>query len=1536
MTILPRYILPLALPTATDGAAHGRMITDSPYVLDVALPYLIIANHLVITAQPSSVSTATPFSVTLNALDPFGAVDTSYTGTVVVAHPTGAGSLGGTTSLAMVAGVATFTLTLDTVGTGNVLHITSGSLTPVDSAAIAVTVAHATHLAVSTPTATGKNIVFPNQPSVYALTAAGNLDTAFTGIATIAITGGTGGAGATLLGTLTATFSGGIAPFSGLSIDTGGADYTLTASASGVTNGVSGVFDVATFYASMTHANSTSVLPNAETGQVWTQATGTWGILGNRAYVSDNTTLAKAYSDPGIKNARISAIIQSSGNFTGDTADPMLMFRGVDTANFLWLQTIAGALNVGKCVAGTYTALTDTSAIPGSYIPANFVFQDATDYKVTVTVDEDRVYVQVNDDHIFSYILLPADATTFNAAGATKVGMVNDISGAGTGTSWKNIAVVPVVDAFYSTQYASSVFSGSSSLAGQSTDTGGFTWAASVGTYTNASGQSNSSGITDIYIPSGHATNSVEVRSSATFVGGGVAARVQDSSNYFSYVTDVETDDRAAGLNEGKLLKYSGISYAPSEISATQEVFGTPVMRISNNGNRLFTEKDGVIDAVWTDPDYTASAGNVGVAANQAGARIFTPFRQYAGTGRNTGGTTRPALIMLMGNSISASTRAQDSGKYFTAIKRALGYQYDYVDFGKSGSQTSEHIALTPTIYQPLYNAARPANIAIVNEFINHISVGGSTLAQAQASYARLCRMLRAIGFTVLTETITPNIHMTEPDRLAVNVWLRANYSTFADGVADNGADTLIGYSGAQANPFVYYSDKVHLIAPGYKQYAQATIDALQRPPFNLGTATFGTATKLAFTDQPAQAYAGIALGITPRIAVLDAAGQVVANYSGTATIAIKPGTGTGGAALLGSVTVPVVNGYARFGNIGIDTTGTSYVLRASCGALATADSAAFDVNVASALRLANTIFIGGVLGTAQINGVPMFTQPQFAVLDNAGRLALGFVGTVALSIDSGATLGGTTSVTVAGGIAQFTNVSATGFIGTATITATTTGATSDTATLIMAGPAVNSADTYTRADSASTIGAIETGNPYSILQGTFGIAGNKGYSVSDANLDRIFTTTGHNDGTFALTLNGQCAGATNVRIPYPIFRAFSVNGVTYYLYVQLYNGTVYLSKFDPNGVKVIASAAVATPDSTNLAVIVTYNGPLISVSVGGSTVLSYTLSIDESPYYANAAATQIGIGWLKLGSPSTAATFDGLAHAPLTIGAATKVVFSTQPSEVAQSGKFLSMPVVTVQDASNNVVYNYTGSVAFNSSAGALTGTTTLPVLNGAVYPYDLGVTGGTPLGGTTLTATCAGLTSATSSSFTVQPTAVTGNFVGLNGVLLQTLKASNGNNWTAYLSPVYRILGNQAQYFGPDPNSGSAWIGVDTGKSDGTFQVDVTDGTTGSVYIVVRGVDANNYVMFGSLASGLTRLDTIVGGGISSIASGTYATLPANTPYSIKLVVSGTSFTGYIGVNGVWTLSLTYTGSLNPGATIAGLWAYHGGTTFDKWRAV
>jgi hypothetical protein len=183
------------------------------------------ATQVVITTQPAtSVTAGSAFGLTVTVEDSQGDVVTGYSGSVTIAlfaNP-GSATLGGTVTVNVVDGVATFTdLTLTAADSGYTLVATSGSLTAATSIPFTVTPAAAAELTIVTqPSATATaGQPFDTQPLLDLEDRYGNLETGDDStVVTAELMSGTG----PLQGSITATVVGGVATFSNLADDKAG------------------------------------------------------------------------------------------------------------------------------------------------------------------------------------------------------------------------------------------------------------------------------------------------------------------------------------------------------------------------------------------------------------------------------------------------------------------------------------------------------------------------------------------------------------------------------------------------------------------------------------------------------------------------------------------------------------------------------------------------------------------------------------------------------------------------------------------------------------------------------------------------------------------------------------------------------------------------------------------------------------------------------------------------------------------------------------------------------------------------------------------------------------------------------------------------------------------------------------------------------------------------------------------------------------------------------------------------------------------
>jgi large repetitive protein len=205
------------------------------------------ASQLVLqTGPPSSVTAGQTFPIVVDAEDPFGNLDLTYDGSLSIAFANNAiGVLTGNTTTASM-GVASFpAVAIDTVGKYQLVISSSPALTTVKTKSITVTAATAakmiwTQEPPAPPNSVTHNFDFNVQLDVE--DQYGNLETGDDTAASIMFLNNP--TGATLGGNTTIALAGGVANFTGLTVNTVGTGYTLIASSGTLTSPASTAFNV--------------------------------------------------------------------------------------------------------------------------------------------------------------------------------------------------------------------------------------------------------------------------------------------------------------------------------------------------------------------------------------------------------------------------------------------------------------------------------------------------------------------------------------------------------------------------------------------------------------------------------------------------------------------------------------------------------------------------------------------------------------------------------------------------------------------------------------------------------------------------------------------------------------------------------------------------------------------------------------------------------------------------------------------------------------------------------------------------------------------------------------------------------------------------------------------------------------------------------------------------------------------------------------------------------------------------------------------
>jgi subtilisin family serine protease/LysM repeat protein len=242
----------------TVGAGAGVNIdTVLASVAQLAGPPLVFtastvagpASRLHFVTQPTNVTQGdaiTP-AVQVVAQDAFGNLATDFHGTVSIAIATNpvAGTLSGTTAVAAIQGVATFSdLRIDKTGTGYTLQASTAPLPAAESSPFQILAsAQVTHFIFTVqPGSVTAGAAITPAVVVTVTDSLGAPVTAYTGPVTLTLT--TNPLGATLSGTTSFNAVAGVATFSDLHLDKSGTGYRLDAAASGVTGATSAGFGV--------------------------------------------------------------------------------------------------------------------------------------------------------------------------------------------------------------------------------------------------------------------------------------------------------------------------------------------------------------------------------------------------------------------------------------------------------------------------------------------------------------------------------------------------------------------------------------------------------------------------------------------------------------------------------------------------------------------------------------------------------------------------------------------------------------------------------------------------------------------------------------------------------------------------------------------------------------------------------------------------------------------------------------------------------------------------------------------------------------------------------------------------------------------------------------------------------------------------------------------------------------------------------------------------------------------------------------------
>ncbi len=1331
------------------------------------------ATQLAITVGPTTTTGGATLAPALKveARDGNGNLVATYSGTITVAlgtNPSGA-TLSGTKSAAAASGVATFAdLSVDKVGAGYTLTATASGLTGATSTAFTINLGPAAKLSFSAPpsNATAGVAIAPDV-TVSAQDLGGNLASGFSGNISVAITGGTGTAGATLSGTVTKPAVAGVATFSNLTVDKSGAGFTLSAASTGLTTGTSVAFTIAAGSAAQltfTVQPSTTVAGTAMSTSVKVTAQ---DALGNTVTGYASTITVAITAGTGTVGATL------AGTTTASPTNGVATFSGLSIDK------------TGRTSSGTgYTLSATSGALPSGTSdpfdinvgpPATLAF--TTQPAITAAGAGFAPLVEVSARDAAGNVV-----TTFTGTVTVAIG-TNP-----TGASLIGTAAIAAVGgvATFPTIHINQVGAGYT-LSASATSIAGAVSGAFVITPGPAA---------ELVFTAQPVTTSDAVPISPAVRVTARDAFGNDATQFAGNVTMAIASNPSAGTLSGT-----------TTLAASAGVATFANLAIDNIGSGYTLSAD----ASGLTPD-TSAAFNIVVSS--ATKLVFTvqPSPDTAG------GHFAPAILVT----------AQDiSGQPVTTFTAPVAVAITG-GTGKAGATlsgtTTQNAVLGVATFNDLSIDSAATGYTLT-------ATGGGLQPDTSASFTITAGTATQLFFTVQPSTATagaaiaPQVEVTARDGLGNTATAFTGLVTVAFSDANASGGTLSGTLQRNAvNGVATFNDlRINLAQTGHALSATATgLAGATSASFDISAAQ---ASHLVFTTQPGGATAGFAIAGLPLVTVQDSLGNTVTSFTDVLTLTITAGTGASGATLSNNRATAIA-GQVLFYGLSIDKAGTGYTLSATAPGVSGATSAPFNILPNTAVKLAFTVEpnsapSGAALGAVKVTAQDSLgnTQPNFT---GAVTVAIG-------TNPSAGTLSGTATMNLVAGVATFPNLSidrsGTGY----TLSATGGGLTAATSAPfdIAAGVATQLVFTVQPSTSAAGLAIAPTilvaaedalGNTVAgfVANVTVAIANNppgtgllSGTKVVGATAGvASFSTLSINKSALGYTLSATAAGLPSATsAPFTITPGLA----TTLVFSAPPTNTTTNANIAP-AVKVAAQDAAG-----NIAT--GFNGN-VTVNIGsnpGSSTLSGTRTLAA----VNGVATYQALSLNNTGTGYTlTAAGGGLIGAtsgPFNIitSVGTQLFFTVNPPNTTAAGATISPSVVvTARDVSGQTASSFTGNVTVAITAGtgaagaALSGTKTQPAVGGVATFTDLGIDKSAV--GYKLTATASGLTSATSAFFTITPGAAT--------LLVFTLPPSTATVATA-ITPKVEVTARDAQGNTATGFTGSVTVAIGTNPSNGVL---------------------------------------------------------------------------------------------------------------------
>jgi MYXO-CTERM domain-containing protein len=573
-----------------------------------------------------------------------------------------------------------------------------------------------------------------------------------------------------------------------------------------------------------------------------------------------------------------------------------------------------------------------------------------------------------------------------------------------------------------------------------------------------------------------------------------------------------------------------------------------------------------------------------------------------------------------------------------------------------------------------------------------------------------------------------------------------------------------------------------------------------------------GPAASYRVTGLPATIGAGTATTFT--VTALDSVGQTATGYTGTAAI-----TSTDAQAVL-PANVTFVAGVASNVAITFRTLGTQSVTAKDTTAPALTGSGSTSVTAGPPTALAflqqpsNSAAGVSITPAVQVIAVDQFGNPV-TTATNSVTLALG-------NNPGGSTLGGTTTVAMASGVATFSNLTlnkpGTGYTLTASSTGLT-GVTSSGFNIVPGAPAklVFTIQPTTTGANASITPAVQVAIQDSVgnlTNSTANVTLALGNNPTGATLSGTTTVAAvAGVATFSnLSLNrggnGYTLAATSASLTGATSSAFNIVGGTPYrvLITRQPSNTTAGATITPSIQATVYDVSGNVVGSANNAITVSLGNNPAGGTLGGTTTVNAVAGVAD---FANLSVDRVGVNY-TLVAGSSGLFADSSVGFDVGVGAASQLAFTASPTTNVGSGAAFTVKVA-VRDAGGNLVTTASAPVTLallNAAGATLSGTKVATPVGGVATFTGLSVD---KVGsGYQLQATATGLTTATSTAFGVDP--------GVAAALAFTTQPGNTASG-ALIAPAVRVEVRDAQGNTVTSSSASITLAFGTNPASGTL---------------------------------------------------------------------------------------------------------------------